>query len=335
MTDDRLHRWLEAATEPLAPDAVFAAELRETLRDELGFEPVGNVLRLPRGRGKAVRPLHRRPELLLVAALLIGGGVGLGILLGGGTDLLRGRHALLDQVQISGQLRIAVRPDQPQVTVSGEDPVGFDVDVARELAARLGVKPEIVVVQAPMMLSGQADEQWDIALPSVAAWQIDTSRFRLSSSYYRWRHRLVVPDSSTADNVGDLSATPICAVTGDGGESWLRGDYGGVASSPRTSLIVVRQSDDECFAALAAGDVGAIVTAQTSDADLQVRSGIKVIEGPDPEPRAAIVRIGGVFGSDASTLLAAIDDAIASMRADGTLAQLSQTRFGGTDLVAP
>lgn len=333
MNDDRLHRWLEAAEQPLEPNPVFGAELRETLRWELGFRPIGNVLpKVPPSRGALRR--RRSPELLLVAAFLVVGGVGLAIVSAGGRDLPHPQLDLLADLQRSGQIRVAVRPDFPQVSVSGQ-PVGFDVDVAGGLAGRLRLAPVIVSIGADVMVTNQSDHGWDVALPSIATWRVDTSRFVVSSPYYRWRHRLVVPDTSTAVSAADLSGLAICAVAGDEGQAWLLGESGGTAASLVTSRIVTRATDDDCLAALAAGDVSAIVTADLSDADIQVQPGIKVIGGPDPEPRAAVLRRLAGNAPDPSALLRAIDDAIAAMRSDGTLVRLSETRFGNTDLVAP
>src|SRR5439155_8354987 len=119
----------------------------------------------------------------------------------------------------------------------------------------------------------------------------------------------------------------ICAVAGDPSALWLRGGYGGGSggstSTPATTSIITRPTDADCLTALAAGDAVAAMTAHLSDADLQVRTDIRVIGGPDAEPRSVLVHglVGG--GSDAGGLLAAVDDALAAMRADGTLTRLS------------
>jgi ABC-type amino acid transport substrate-binding protein len=194
------------------------------------------------------------------------------------------------------------------------------------------VRSEIVVIDATAIVSGRADEQWQVALPSVATWQIDASRFLVSSPYYRWPHRLVVADTSTAAVPADLADKSVCAVADDVSEAWLRGEYGGAAASPITAQVVIRNSDDECLSALSAGDVAAVVTARLSDADLRVRSGIRVIGGPDPEPRVVVVRRDSVGGPE---VVSAIDGALGQMRSDGTLTRLSQNRFGGADLSAP
>ncbi|MFL5674022.1 MAG: substrate-binding periplasmic protein, partial [Chloroflexota bacterium] len=176
---------------------------------------------------------------------------------------------------------------------------------------------------------------WDIALASVPAWTIDDAAFLTSTPYYRWPHLLVVPSGSAANTVQDVAAGPICAISGDAGESWLRGSYGGASARPLVTTVITRATDADCLTAISSGAAVAAITAHLSDADLQVRSDVRVIGGPAPEPRAVIVSRQQGSGADPTDLLHAIDDALAAMRADGTLTRLSQRRFGGADLTTP
>jgi cystine transport system substrate-binding protein len=334
MSEDRLHRWLEAADQPLAPDAQFAVELRDALRQELGHIPTGMVTpwSVRRARGR----VHTRRQslgLLFAAALLVSGAIAGAAVAGRFLNRsIDQPPTLMNEIHGTGRIRIAIRPDHPQFGVPGQPAAGFDADVARALGEHLGVRTELVFLDASSILSAPADAQWDVALPSVARWQVDTSRFLVGVPYYFWPHRLVVADTSTAIGVADLAGDRVCAVAGDAGESWLRGRYGGVAASPLPLRVITRARDEECLSALSAGDAVAVVTARLSDADLQVRSGIKVIGGPDPEPRAAIVL---TTRKGAPEAVSALDAALGTMRADGTLTRLSENRFGGADLSVP
>jgi L-cystine transport system substrate-binding protein len=337
MTDERLRRWLEAAEQPLAPNPAFAGALRDELREELGFIPADSVRGVPRRLGPTRVSARRGPGgLLLVAALAVAGSIGLAAVAGSLLErAIEQQTNLLVEIRDAGRIRIAVPTGHPQFSAPGQPAVGFDVDVARALADHLGVRGDVVLLEAPAILTSQEDDLWDVALPSVAVWDIDEDRFLVSSAYYRWPHRLVVAEASSASDAGSLAGEPICAVAGDAGERWLRGGYGDTTTAPITTQVVTRASDDECLSALAAGDVVAVVTARLSDADLQVRSGIKVIGGPEPEPRAMVVRRAQGEASDPMDLLGAIEDALDEMQRDGTLTRLSQNRFGGADLSAP
>src|SRR6266536_185300 len=170
MRDDRLRRWLEAVEQPLKPDPEFAAALRDELRQELGFDGAERVRPLTRTvGGRHVWRNRRRPwDVLLVAALLVAGSIGLAAAAGAileRTSVLK-PSSLLAEIREAGQIRIAIRPDHPQAAVGGQPAAGFDVDVGSEIARRLGVTPAIVIEDATQIVAPTAPKDWDIALPS-------------------------------------------------------------------------------------------------------------------------------------------------------------------------
>lgn len=141
MNDDRLHRWLEGAEQPLDPSLAFAAALRDELRRELGHLPATDALAiaidLKPARARRRPPLAR---LLLVAALLAI--LAAGLLMVAGAIIDRSptrRSALFDRIERTGNVRIAIRPDHPQFPTSGQPAAGFDADVGRALADRLAL----------------------------------------------------------------------------------------------------------------------------------------------------------------------------------------------------
>jgi len=322
-TDERIARWLDAEAIEVIPDRVLERTFERT-----------RSLRQDRSRLIALRSRRGGRALLLLAAAVA---ASLGISIASGalrqpTPTPRGD--VLDQIVDFGRIRIVVRPDQPQFTAGNGAPTGFDTDVATALGSRIGVRAEITFIDAATMLEGSST-RWDVALPSVPSWTVTSEQFSVSKPYYFWPHRLVVAAGSSATSLADVVAGPICVVSGDAGEQWLRGAYGSTPATPVTTSILTAASDEDCLARLSSGAAVAMVTAQLSDADLQIRSDTRVIGGPAPEPRAAVVPVLSADGRTTTGLLSAINGAISAMRADGTLTGLSQNRFGGTDLSQP
>ena len=341
MDDERILQRLDRVNDLGEPDPAFLAQLYDAVAEEVGFGEPRDV-KTARVRGTTVVPRRRgggtrRWPLVMVAALFITGTVGL---LAAGAFRPRPPErtpptSLLAEIRADGRVRIAIRPDQPQFTTGGQPATGFDADVAKELAKRLGVALELVIVDADTMLTRSEAGQWDVALPSVATWSIDGSRFLASDPYYSWPHFLVVSASSTATSASDVAQGPVCAVAGGAGDAWLRGSYGTSPGPAVTGSIVSARSDEECLSMVASGAARAVVTERLTSGDLQLLSGIRVIGGPAAEPRSAIVARPGGADRDSSDLLRAIDDALAQMHADGTLTRLSESRFGGVDLTTP
>jgi polar amino acid transport system substrate-binding protein len=291
----------------------------------------GPVVKAPRSRG-AFRRFAGLGQAV-VAAVLVVAVVGIVLIRSGAFETAAKPPTLLAEVQARGVIRIAVRPDRPQVTAPGGAKSGFDVDVATEIGRRLGLRVELDFTPADEMLAGRGE--WDIALPSSA---VEPGAFATTTPYYDWPVRLIVPAGSTAAAPGDLTGTTICVVSGSGGEAWLDGQFRGmsvtsVAVPPTTSAVHRLATDEACAADVTAGASAALVTAGWSDADLVTRPALKRVGGPIFTEARPVIAVNGQ--RDPAGLIAEIDRILAAMRSDGTLANFSRSRFGGVDLSQP
>ena len=76
---------------------------------------------------------------------------------------------LLDTVKQAGVLKIAVEGTYPPFTYRGPGGAleGFDIDVAKALAAKLGVKPEFVITEWGGILAGLQAGKYDVIINQV------------------------------------------------------------------------------------------------------------------------------------------------------------------------
>jgi len=246
---------------------------------------------------------------------------------------------LLGRIQVSGVIKIAVRPEQLEFRLPGSKGT-FDEDVAKEIADRLGVRLELARLSTDEMLAGGPGATWDVALPSVADWLLPAGRFDVSQPYYYWPHFLLSPERPTDES---LAAGPVCAVEGDQGAEWLRGTYGDATTTPITTNVITRASDDDCLAAVQAGDAVAAVTAGLTYVDSgclysgctngSIGGGNQGVDAADVlgwraspvEPRSAIVRTGG---EPSERLIEALDAVFDAIRNEGRLHAISNAHFG-------
>ncbi len=321
MTDERIEKALRQG--PPAEPAYMAHLTSADLH--------GLALKTPHSKG-ALRLVAGFAQLA-VAAVLVVAVVGIVLIRSGTSEMGTKPPTRLADVQARGVIRIAVRPDHPQVTTPAGARSGFDVDVATEIGRRLGLRVELTFIPVDEMLAGPGE--WDIALPSSA---VEPGAFATTAPYYDWPVRLIVSAGSTAAGLGDLSGSTICVVTGSAGEAWLDGRYRGtsvtpVAVPPTPSTVHRLTTDEACAADVDAGASAALVTAGWSDADLAARPALKPVGGSAlTEARPVIAALGE---GDPAGLIAEIDRTLASMRSDGTLADFSRSRFGGIDLSQP
>ena len=317
MNDDRIEQALRQGppAEPAYMVQLTSADLS------------GSVLKAPRPKSAFSRVAGFAQTAAAVALVLAVVGI---VLRFGPIGPATQPPSMLADIQSRGVIRIALRPDRPQLTAPNGARSGFDVDVATEMGRRLGIRVELSYIPAAEILAGRGD--WDLALPSSA---VEPGSFATTTPYYDWPIRLIVAEGSGASDPSNLSGSTICVVTGSNGEAWLDGTFRGtsvtpIAVPPTPSAVRRLATDEACAADLAAGTSEAFITAAWSDADLAARPALqRVGEAIFVEARPVIALLGG---RDPADLIAEIDRILAAMRSDETLADLSRSRFGGLDL---
>ncbi|HEY3367113.1 MAG TPA: ABC transporter substrate-binding protein [Symbiobacteriaceae bacterium] len=76
----------------------------------------------------------------------------------------------LDRVKKAGKLQVAVDATYPPmefVDKDGKTPIGFDVDLAKAIAKKLGVQAEIIVTDWDGILSGLTSKRYDVIMSSM------------------------------------------------------------------------------------------------------------------------------------------------------------------------
>lgn len=316
MNDDRIDRALR-----LGPPA------------DPRFQPSGRWLDAVAAEGAAPGHAERRwvqafASLAAVAAVLV-----IAAAIAGPLLQLReqGAGGLVAEVERRGVLRVAIDGGPPLAFSPGSGYDGFDIDVAREVAERLGVRLDIVVVPRPQILKGASAERWDVAMSFVPdAVPLGSSALR-TDPYANVSSAMAVREDDAASAPADLAGEALCVVAGSLSESWLAGELtageSGPAAPPDGAVPVARATLEECFAALDTGTVRGVVVDRRSDLG---GSGLRPLE-PEPfENRLVAVVDGSTAG--AASLVARLNQLLADMAADGTIREFSQRRFAGDDV---
>lgn len=126
-------------------------------------------------------PLHFSRRLTLLAAARLAA-----LTLACGLTVQAGAAELLDSVKARGTLKIAMEGTYPPFNF--KDPKtgelnGYDVDVARLLAARLGLKAEFVTAEWSGILAGLAANKYDVIVNQVGITAKRQESFDFSEPY--------------------------------------------------------------------------------------------------------------------------------------------------------
>ncbi len=255
---------------------------------------------------------------------------------------------LLNEILDAGVLVVSSDPNYaPYSFLNDEGELdGFDVDVAKEVAERLGVELAFETPDWDMVVGGSWSARWDISIGSMTPTENRAEVLWFSDPYYYNPASFAVhKDNTTINTVDDLTGKVAGFGTATTYEYWFDGTLaiigGGDVQYEAPSGVEVKAyaTDGEAIQDLALGD-GTRLDA--------VMSGQSVIQGAIDEG-VPIKHLGTpafyeplIFAMDksrgpSSAMVAKMNEILAAMRADGTLTDIS-LKWHGIDLttvVAP
>lgn len=225
----------------------------------------------------------------------------------------------------AGKLTIGVSPDFPPFdNMENGNYVGLDIDLAKDLADKLGLEVEYKNLQFDAIVPAvAAGGQVDLGISGITVEPDREKQVNFSDSYYIDDQCIVVMKDNTSVTADDQSALNAAGVTiavqsGTTGESYAKENFPNATTQPYGNAT-------DCFAAMQAGQAQAVVTNKAvgkqmvADAytDAQV-----VKEVATGEEYACAV------SKDNDALLSAVNDAIKQLQDDGTLDALVKKYLG-------
>lgn len=225
------------------------------------------------------------------------------------------------------KIRIGIKVDQPGLGYQdGNTYTGFDVEVARYVAGKLGYSEELIeFVESPaanrenMLNTGQVDMIF-------ATYSISESRKKtvdFAGPYYTAGQDLLVrADNTDIHGPDDLNGKNLCSVTGSTSAQKVQDKFA------KNVNLVKQNSYSDCVVALNGGVVDAVTTDDITLAGLAAtkanKGKLKVVGSPFTTERYGV---GLPKGTDKCE---AVNNAINEMVADGTWEKLITKYTEGT-----
>lgn len=241
---------------------------------------------------------------------------------------------LLAAVKQRGTLIVATDANfKPQ---SWRDPSGnwrgFDVDVGREIARRLGVKPQFENTQFDRIAKGNWSGHWDLNVGSMTITPGRAKVLWFTQPYYYDPAAFALHAKSSTRSIGELSGKKIGVSAGSTYLTYLQGKLPTArVAAPAGTKLIQYDTDVPALDALALGNgvkLDAVLTSLSVISDA-IKSGkpVRVMEPPVFNESLAIA-LDRESQVDNRPLLWAIDSAILEMHQDGTLRRLSMQYYG-------
>jgi len=200
--------------------------------------------------------------------------------------------------------------------------VGFDVDVGKEIAERLGVELDYVTSDWDGLVEGLRSQRYDAILGSMAITPERLAVVSFTNPYYYSGAQLVVRKDSSINTPADMENKEIAVVTGTN----FVGDAEALGAT--ASLY---QDDFATLNELINGRVDGVIT----DRLVALGAMEKITGGEELELCGEILRLevmGIAINRADTTLLAKINEILEDMREDGSLKEISEKWHNGADI---
>ncbi|MCI1936179.1 MAG: glutamate ABC transporter substrate-binding protein [Bifidobacteriaceae bacterium] len=226
------------------------------------------------------------------------------------------------------KITIGIKFDQPGVGYKqGNEYTGFDVDVARYVAKKLGYsEKQIIWKEAPSAQREALLQNGDVDF-IAASYSITEDRKKVvdfaGPYFYAGQDLLVRSDDTSIKSAKDLNGKNLCTVSGSTSAQVVKDNFA------KSVQIMELSGYAECVTALISGTVDAVTTDDIILAGLASAKGggvLKVLGQPFTKETYGI---GVKKGS--TQLIKQINDALAEMVSDGSWQKALDAETSGTD----
>lgn len=245
---------------------------------------------------------------------------------------------LLDTVKKRGKLIISTDANYKPQSFKNPDGTfeGFDVDVGREIAKRLGVDAEFLDINFDIITAGNWNGRWDLNAGSMTITADRQKVLYFSTPYYYTPASFVVHKDSKAASIDDLKGKNVGVGAATTYQDYLQGKLSltneqVLRPPPDGAQAKIYDTDQAALTDLALGDgvrVDAVLTALPTAQDA-IKSGqpFKIVGDPVYYEDLGIA-IDKQSPQDSKSLADAVSKIIDDMHADGTLTKLSMKYYG-------
>lgn len=217
------------------------------------------------------------------------------------------KGATLKNVQKAGKLTIATSPDFPPFeSLEGGEVVGIEPDIMKLICDKLGVEAEFVQMDFDSVLIGIQAAKYDCAMSGITVTPAREKNMLFTAPYYNAAQVIVVAEGSPITGKADLAGKVASVQTGTTAESGCQDE--GIE-------VQAFAANADAKAALTTGKVDAwVVDNLTAMQMVEEGDGLVILDEKMTEEPYAFA-----FAMGSEDLVAAINDALAALIADGTV----------------
>jgi polar amino acid transport system substrate-binding protein len=251
----------------------------------------------------------------------------------------------LARIRAAGVIRVSTDPAYPPQSFLNEETnelEGFDIDVAAEIAERLGVDVEFETPDFAAVVSGGWSNRWDMSVGSVTITPEREEVLDFTQSYYFVPAAIATTEGTDITSLEDFAGTTICVGESTTYQFWLEGtlglpeEAGDPDEPPADATVTTLPTDINCAEAWRDGRqdfegwASSITTVEQAIAD-----GMPVVMVDEAVFNEGLGVAFDRAVEDNDSLVAEVDRIIGEMHEDGTLREFSEEWYEGIDYSVP
>jgi cystine transport system substrate-binding protein len=237
-------------------------------------------------------------------------------------------HAQSDLAKIKSAGVIRVGTEGTYAPFSYHDAsglTGFDVDIGRAIAQRLGVKAQFVEGKWDGLIAGLDAGRYDAVINQVGITDARKAKYDFSDPYISSQAVLIVRgDNTSIKSFDDLK--------GKRSANTLTSNFGKLAQQHGAQVIAV-QGFNEAIDLLLSGRVDATINDNLSFLDFKKHKPDAKVRIAASDKTAEFSESGVLVRKGNADLVSAINKALADMKADGSYKRIAEKYFGSEPAV--
>lgn len=226
----------------------------------------------------------------------------------------------LDRIKSAGTIRIGTEGTYAPFTfhdASGKL-VGFDVEIGKAVADKLGVKVEFIESKWDGLIAGLDADRYDAVINQVGITEARQQKYAFSEPYIASKAVLIVrDDNQDIQDFADLK--------GKKAAQSLTSNYGKMAEEAGAELVAT-EGFDQSIQLVLTGRADATLNDSLSFLDFKKQKPAAPVKIVAEQPEASYSGILLRQGDD--ELVAEVNKALEAIKADGTYQAISDTYFG-------
>ena len=248
---------------------------------------------------------------------------------------------VLEDIKSKGELVVSTDANYaPQSFLNDKGELdGFDIDVSKEVAKRMGVKIKFVTPDWDLIVAGKWGARWDLSIGSMTITDARSKVVNFSTPYYYTPAQFGVhKKNATIKKLDDFSGKIVGLGSGTTYETYLDPDQTlGIGGGEKIAYQVknvkkirIYTTDMEAVQDLALGDGVRIDGVLTSGFVIQEASkkGIPIKVVGEPVYYEPLAAASDKARAGSAELVKKVSEIFQAMHKDGTLTQLSMKWFG-------